>query len=234
VAGQRPTSNSTTLDGLTFGGASVPQDAVRNTRVITNSYDVARGQFSGGQVATTTKSGTNSVQGTANYSLRDRDLSVSVGDTSAFTQGFTQHQLSAGVGGPLAKNKIFYFGSMSGRLRDDGLQSLLSATPSSLTRLGLAPDSAQRFLGFLSAPQLAPRRRGRGHRSHHQRRERAGPDGFHSRAEPDADAAGRLAPEPERADRRGTALGARRGRYRRARRAAAGWPRCPRDSAPRS
>ncbi len=48
VAGQRPTANSVTLDGLTFGGASVPQDAVRNTRVITNSYDVARGQFSGG------------------------------------------------------------------------------------------------------------------------------------------------------------------------------------------
>ncbi len=154
VAGQRPSSNSTTLDGLTFGGASVPQDAVRNTRVITNSYDVARGQFSGGQVATTTKSGTNSIQGTANYSLRDRDLSVSVGDTSAFTQGFTQHQLSAGVGGPLKRNQMFYFGSMSGRLRDDGLQSLLSATPSSLTRLGLAPDSAQRFLGFLTARGL--------------------------------------------------------------------------------
>ncbi|HTL04892.1 MAG TPA: carboxypeptidase regulatory-like domain-containing protein, partial [Gemmatimonadales bacterium] len=59
VAGQRPSSNSTTLDGLTYGGASVPQDAVRNTRVITNSYDVARGQFSGGQVASTTRSGTN-------------------------------------------------------------------------------------------------------------------------------------------------------------------------------
>ncbi|HEU5218014.1 MAG TPA: carboxypeptidase regulatory-like domain-containing protein, partial [Gemmatimonadales bacterium] len=154
VAGQRPSSNSTTLDGLTFGGASVPQDAVRNTRVITNSYDVARGQFSGGQVATTTRSGTNSIQGTANYSLRDRDLSVSVGDTSAFTQGFTQHQLSAGAGGPLKRNKVFYFGSMSGRLRDDGLQSLLSTTPASLTRLGLAPDSAQRFLGFLTAHGL--------------------------------------------------------------------------------
>ena len=80
VAGQRPTSNSTTLDGLTFGGAGVPQDAVRNTRVITNSYDVARGQFSGGQVATTTMSGTNTVRGTGNYGLRDRDLSMSTGD----------------------------------------------------------------------------------------------------------------------------------------------------------
>ncbi len=154
VAGQRPSSNSTTLDGLTFGGAGVPQDAVRNIRVITNSYDVARGQFSGGQVATTTMGGTNSVRGSGNYGLRDRDLSVSTDDSSAFAQGFTQHQLSAGIGGPLVNNKLFYFISGQGRFRDDGLQSLLSASPSSLNRLGLAPDSASRFLGFLTARGL--------------------------------------------------------------------------------
>ncbi|HEX7023174.1 MAG TPA: carboxypeptidase regulatory-like domain-containing protein, partial [Gemmatimonadales bacterium] len=150
VAGQRPSSNSTTLDGLTFGGASVPQDAVRNTRVITNSYDVARGQFSGGQVATTTMSGTNSYRGTGNYGLRDRDLSVSAGDSTAFAQGFTQHQISAGFGGPLVRNKVFFFLSGQGRFRNDGLQSLLSASPASLVRLGLAPDSASRFLDFLA------------------------------------------------------------------------------------
>ena len=150
VAGQRPSSNSTTLDGLTFGGATVPQDAVRNTRVITNSYDIARGQFSGGQVASTTRSGTNTIQGSGNYSLRDRDLSVSSEDSTAFAQGFTQQQLSAGFGGPLVRNKAFYFLSGQGRLRDDGLQSLLSASTASLTRLGLAPDSATHFLGFLT------------------------------------------------------------------------------------
>ncbi len=154
VAGQRPSSNSTTLDGLTFGGASVPQDAIRNTRVITNSYDVARGQFSGGQVATTTRSGTNRIQGTANYSLRDRDLSVSPGDSTAFGQAYTQNTLSAGFGGPLARNRIFYFLSGQGRLRDDGLQSLLSASPATMSRLGLAPDSAGRFLGFLESRGL--------------------------------------------------------------------------------
>ena len=154
VAGQRPTSNSTTLDGLTFGGASVPQEAVRNTRVITNSYDVARGQFSGGQVATTTRGGTNSLTGTANYSLRDRDLSLTAGDSTAFAQGFTQHQVSAGFGGPIFRNRIFYFLSGQGRLRDDGLQSLLSASPASLQRLGLAPDSADRFLGYLQSRGL--------------------------------------------------------------------------------
>ncbi|HEV8599064.1 MAG TPA: carboxypeptidase regulatory-like domain-containing protein [Gemmatimonadales bacterium] len=150
VAGQRPSSNSTTLDGLTFGGVTVPQDAVRNTRVITNSYDVARGQFSGGQVASTTRSGTNMLQGSGNYSLRDRGLSLSIEDSTAFAQGYTQHQLSAGFGGPLVKNRAFYFLSGQGRLRDDGLQSLLTASTASLTRLGLAPDSATRFLGFLA------------------------------------------------------------------------------------
>ncbi|HEX6050494.1 MAG TPA: carboxypeptidase regulatory-like domain-containing protein, partial [Gemmatimonadaceae bacterium] len=45
VAGQRLDQNQVTLDGLTFGAGTIPQEAVRNTRVITNTYDVARGQF---------------------------------------------------------------------------------------------------------------------------------------------------------------------------------------------
>ncbi|MDQ6828285.1 MAG: carboxypeptidase-like regulatory domain-containing protein, partial [Gemmatimonadota bacterium] len=59
VAGQRSDQNSITLDGLSYGANSIPQDAVRGTRVITSTYDVARGQFSGGQIASTTRSGTN-------------------------------------------------------------------------------------------------------------------------------------------------------------------------------
>src|SRR5438046_1606992 len=56
VAGQRPTANAITLDGLSLSGGSVPQDAIRSTRVVTSSYDAARGQFSGGLVASTTRS----------------------------------------------------------------------------------------------------------------------------------------------------------------------------------
>ncbi len=148
VAGQRPTSNAVTLDGLTFGGASVPQDAVRNTRVITSSYDPARGQFSGGLVASTTRSGNNQTQGTINYGLRDQDLTVESGD-DAFATGFNQHQVSFGFGGPLIKNKLFAFGSGLGRFRGDELQTLLSAAPATLQRFGVAPDSADRLLGLL-------------------------------------------------------------------------------------
>ena len=47
VAGLRPTANSVTLDGLSFGSGSVPQDAVRSTQICTSTYDVARGEFLG-------------------------------------------------------------------------------------------------------------------------------------------------------------------------------------------
>lgn len=62
VAGQRPTQNHITLDGLTFAAGAMPRDAVRSTRVVTSTYDVAKGQFSGGEVASSTRSGTNAFQ----------------------------------------------------------------------------------------------------------------------------------------------------------------------------
>src|SRR5690606_6193905 len=46
IDGQSGTSNNYTVDGISFGGDALPQDASRNTRVITNTFDVARGQFS--------------------------------------------------------------------------------------------------------------------------------------------------------------------------------------------
>ena len=52
-----------------------PQDAVGRTRVITNSYDVARGNFSGGMVSVTTKGGSNRVTGSLSSGLQDKNLS---------------------------------------------------------------------------------------------------------------------------------------------------------------
>jgi hypothetical protein len=149
VAGLGPTANAVTLDGLTFGATNVPQEAVRSTRVITSTYDVARGQFSGGIISSTTRGGTNVKQGTFNYSLRDDQLAWEPGDETAFTQGYTQNQLSGGFGGPLVKDKLFYFGSLQLRRRDDAIPSLLSADSLTLLRAGASPDSVERFLSIL-------------------------------------------------------------------------------------
>ena len=150
VAGQRTTQNSVTLDGMTFGSTSVPQDAVRSTRVITNTYDVARGQFSGGQIASTTRSGTNLVQGSLTDAFRDPDLSWNFQDAGAFGQAYHQNTFSGGLGAPIIKDKLFIFGAFQMRGRSDAVQSLLSATPTTLSRLGANSDSILAFLQRVS------------------------------------------------------------------------------------
>src|SRR5439155_1079651 len=142
------TANAITLDGLSLGGGSVPQDAIRSTRVVTSSYDAARGQFSGGLVASTTRSGKNIPQGSFTYTLRDRSLAWGQVTNSAFGQGYTQNQLSGGMGGPIVRNRLFVFGALQGRWRGQALPSLVSADPATLARLGVSPDSAARFLAL--------------------------------------------------------------------------------------
>jgi hypothetical protein len=156
VAGQPSDQNSITLDGLSFGAGSVPQEAVRNTRVITSTYDVARGQFTGGQVASTTRGGTNVFQGAVNYSLRDPSLEFVDDPENAFSQKYTQNQISGGFGGPIIKNKLFTFGAVSFTRRTDPLQSLLAADPLALQRLGTNGDSVTRFIGLLNQFGLQP------------------------------------------------------------------------------
>src|SRR4051812_1438865 len=149
VAGQPSNQNNITLDGLSFGAGSVPSEAVRSTRVVTSTYDVARGQFTGGQVASTTRGGTNNVQGAFSYQHRDPNLEF-VDDTNpAFGQKYNQNQINVGAGGPIIKDKLFTFGALSFSRRTDPLLSLLAADPLTLERLGTNPDSVSRFLDIV-------------------------------------------------------------------------------------
>jgi hypothetical protein len=165
VAGQRPDANQLTVDGMSFGSGQVPQEGMRNTRVVTNTYDVSRGRFSGGLMASTTRSGTNAVQGSLNYSLRDHNLAVEGDSATPFTSGFTQHAIGGGLGGPLIHNRLFTYFSGQVRLRSDPQPSLTSATATDLLRLGVAPDSVNRFLAIVDSLGAAPLSRFDGRRS---------------------------------------------------------------------
>ncbi len=156
VGGQPANQNSLTLDGLSLGSGSVPQEAIRNTRVITSTYDVARGRFTGGQVASTTRGGTNVFAGALNYALRDPNLEFVDDGGNAFSQKYTQNQVSGGFGGPIIKNKLFTFGALTLTRRTDPLQSLLAADPLALQRLGTNGDSVSRFLSLLDRYGLQP------------------------------------------------------------------------------
>ena len=164
VAGQRSTLNNTTLDGLSFGSFSVPAEGLRSTRVVTNTYDPSKGQFSGGEIASTTRGGTNELTGGFTYSRRDPVLEFEGADSAAVSPTYLQDQISAGLGGPIIKDKMFIFGSAQLRRRSDPVQSLLASSPATLSTLGLDPASVQAFesqvraLGIPS-PAAVPDRR---------------------------------------------------------------------------
>lgn len=156
VGGLRPEANAVTLDGLSFGSTEVPSEAMRSTRVITSTYDVTRGQFSGGQIASTTRSGTNALQGNFSYALRDDELVLTGDEESPLAQGYTQNQFSGGFGRSIIKDRFFGFVSAQLRRREDILPSLFNADPGTLARFGVSPDSVQRLFAISDANGLPP------------------------------------------------------------------------------
>ncbi len=151
VAGQRPEANATTLDGASFGGTSIPSEGLRTTRVITSSYDVARGQFSGGQVSMTSRGGNNLTQGSFTWGLRDEELAFGDDVRDPFARGYSQNQISGGAGTAIIRNKLFIFGSGQARIRNDAFQTLLNAPSATLDNLGTNADSAARFIELARA-----------------------------------------------------------------------------------
>src|SRR5262249_29958846 len=59
VLGLAADQNATTLNGMAFGGSSLPRDANVSTSVVTPPYDVARANFSGGLMSVKTQPGSN-------------------------------------------------------------------------------------------------------------------------------------------------------------------------------
>lgn len=161
VAGQRASLNNVTLDGASFssaltggqaGGGSplgFPQEGLRGTQVVTNTFDVSRGQFAGGLVSMTTRGGTNNLSGSFQYVLRDPSLQGTGGE--AYTGGgYTQNRVSGGIGGPIVRDKLFYYASFQLQRRTDELFALrASDDAATLDALGVSADSVSRFLSIL-------------------------------------------------------------------------------------
>ncbi|MFN7646412.1 MAG: carboxypeptidase regulatory-like domain-containing protein [Acidobacteriota bacterium] len=125
-AGQRAIYSNIMLDGADynqpfFGGIrggersgsiiTVPQSAIQEFQVIPTGYTAEYGRSTGGVMNTITKSGGNSVHGEAFYQIRHRSLS-SESPIFLVKPSETLQQFGGGVGGPIIKNKLFYFGAI--------------------------------------------------------------------------------------------------------------------------
>ena len=94
--------------GRTRIASQLSQDAVQEFQVVSANFSAEYGRAMGGVVNTVTKSGGNDVHGTAYWFFRNRTLNAR-DPFAAFNPHEVRHQTGASIGGPLKKDKLFYF-----------------------------------------------------------------------------------------------------------------------------
>lgn len=122
VSGQRPENNTFYLDGVSDNNhystgplAIVGNDAVAEVSMLQNQFSAEFGGASGGVFNAIVKSGTNHVHGSIYEYFQNRNLNAN--DALFWTQGLTSYprydnnRLGATIGGPIIKDKLFYFGN---------------------------------------------------------------------------------------------------------------------------
>ena len=151
INGQREFANSFIVNGsdveedVNMGAAIIPNlDSIEEFRVITNNFDAEYGEFSGGQINVVTKSGTNALHGDVFEFLRNTDLDAR--NYFSPTRGvFRQNQFGATLGGPIRKNKIFFFADYQGTRSTQGVDTGQIPVPSVQDREGNFSDAVNAF-----------------------------------------------------------------------------------------
>jgi len=145
VNGGRDDQNNFLVDGINvidhyFNSLTLTPsiDAIQEFKVLQNSYSAEAGMFGSGQVNITTKSGTNDIHGSAFEFLRNHNLdSKNFFDLPGRTKpAFHQNSFGFSMGGPIKRDKSFWFAAYEG-LRVRQGQTVLSALPTADQRLGL-------------------------------------------------------------------------------------------------
>ncbi len=120
VNGMREANNGFLLNGAIvqeagFGGTAViPNlDSIAEFRIITNNFDAEYGNYSGGQINVITKSGTNGFHGDLFEFLRNTNLDAR-GYLDPARAAYHQNQFGGTIGGPIKRDKLFFFGDYQG------------------------------------------------------------------------------------------------------------------------
>jgi len=164
VAGSRPNQNLFTLDGTDYNDAlnNTPASAqgymtgvetIKEFQVLTNTMSAEYGRASGGVFNVVTKSGTNDFHGSVFEFHRDNNL-----DSKNFFADekpeFRRNQFGLSFGGPIARDRTFFFGSYEG-LRELKDITSVATVPDENARQGILPGTAQFTVNPLIQPYLA-------------------------------------------------------------------------------
>ncbi len=119
-------------------GIQPPADAIEEFKVETAAYDAQIGHTGAGAVNLALKSGTNQLHGSGSFYNRDDSRSANLYASNRNGSGKTPrnyNRYSAGVGGPIFRNKTFFMFSYE-KLQDDTIESFGSSVPTSRMRNG--------------------------------------------------------------------------------------------------
>src|SRR3989454_3081378 len=153
IGGARPEMTGYLLEGTniadisdkapsSMAGVLLGVDAVKEFSVQTHDYAAEFGRAAGGVISAVTKSGTNAIHGTVFEFLRDSKFDApNFFDPGGATPPFTRNQFGATAGGPIVKNKLFYFGSYEG-LRQNLSLTRLARLPNATAHNGILPAGA--------------------------------------------------------------------------------------------
>lgn len=174
VGGQRPRDNNYTIEGIdnnsgsvTGPVASIPNDAVAEFTVLQNQFSPEYGHSAGGQFNQIVKSGTNQFHGSLYEYFMNRNLNaadnLSAIDGTPLHPRYDNNRFGGTIGGPIKKNKLFFFGNFEynpiGASSTAGL--IYAPTAAGYSTLAGIPGINQTNLGIMRqylgvAPTAAP------------------------------------------------------------------------------
>jgi hypothetical protein len=133
-------------DGYSNGAAIIPTlDSISEFRIITSNFDAEYGNYSGGQVNVVTKSGTNRFHGEAFEFFRNTVLNAR--NYFSPTRGeFNQNIFGGMFGGPIKRDKIFFFGDFQGTKQTQGVTQNFQV-PTAANLNGNLSDQADSLTG---------------------------------------------------------------------------------------
>lgn len=161
INGQRESANGFMINGAdaeetgSMGAAIVPNlDSIAEFRILSSNFDAEYGKYTGGQINVITKSGTNQFHGDIFDFLRNTDLDAR-NYFSPTRAKFIQNQFGGAAGGPIVRNKVFFFSDYQGTRQIQGTDTGLIPVPSLQDRTGNLSDQASSLTGTVSGPYWA-------------------------------------------------------------------------------
>jgi len=153
ISGARPQQNNYRLDGISLNdyangapgsvlGGNLGVDAIQEFSVLTSNYSAEYGKTSGGVVNAITRSGANAFHGSVYEFLRNSALDARnfFEDPTAAKASFKRNQFGGAIGGPVIKNRTFFFADYEGIRQSKGIANL-NFVPSPDARNGNIHDT---------------------------------------------------------------------------------------------